>query len=403
MFDGLITRIPIYTRALDVFGYEVRLCSGAALHEGVRDDESRWGECLLRVSHELSLDDIIGSSRALIRVPTSCLGRCAEMGWPKERLVLGVPAPALADPAAQEAVSHLAEAGCTIALHNPSRDLNELRRDAGCVSICALDAGSASTFEVSTASGNAARRLHLLVREVETAQQHDHFRGLGFHYFEGTFFDRPKRFQGREIPADRLAVLQLIERLQDRDVDIEEVEELVSRDLSLSYKLLRLLNAAYFGMPNRVESIRRAVLFFGLQRIRNWATVILVNAIDFRPRELLTTALVRARTCELLAQDLGREPAEPYYLAGLFSLLDAIMDVPMAQILERLSLAEPIKRALLEGSGPVGEVLRTVLMFERCATGKAPCRHFSQGHIPTQAYLQAIRWASEATREIRAV
>jgi EAL and modified HD-GYP domain-containing signal transduction protein len=327
------------------------------------------------------------------------LDRCADMGWPKEKVVLAVPAPAMADLAAQHAVSHLAEVGYTIALHNPSRDLKELRRDADFVSICALDADSASAFKFPAASGGSPRPL-LLVREVETEQQHDHFRRLGFHYFEGAFFERPKRIHGCEILADRLAVLQLIARLQDVHVEIDEVEDLVSRDLTLSYKLLRLLNAAYFGMPKRVDSIRRGVIFFGLQRIKNWATVILVNSVDFRPRELLTTALVRARTCELLAQDLGREPVEPYYVAGLFSLLDAIMDAPMAQILERLSLTEPITTALLKGTGAVGEVLRTVLLFERGAVAGAPCRNFSESHVPTQAYLQAIRWASETTRRI---
>jgi len=401
MFDGLISRTPIYTRTLDVFGYELRFCSGEALHSGVRDDLPQWGECLVRASHAVKLHEITGESRALIRLPPPLLHVCDDIRWPREKIVLAVPAPAMSDQAVERVVWHLAKEGYTIALHNPSRDLVEVKRDADFVSICALDANSPNVLKAPLTPGIGPRRPDLLVRELETSQQYDHFRGLGFDYYEGAFFARPRLIQSCEIPANRLAVLHLIARMQNPDVDIHEVEELVSRDLTLSYKLLRLINAAFFGMPKRVESIRRAVLVLGLQRIKNWATVILVNAIDFRPRELLTMAMVRARTCELLAQDLGREPVEPYYIAGLFSLLDAIMDAPMAQILERLGLAENLDRALLDGTGPVGEVLSSVLMFERGEGSEAPCRSFSQASVPSQAYLEAIRWASEAARQIQ--
>jgi len=400
MFDGLIARTPIYTRSLDIFGYELRFCSREALDRGVADDESGEGECLLRASRELSLDEITGPSRALIRLPPPLVHLGEKIGWPRDKIVLAVPAPVMNDHAVEKALSQLAEAGYIIALHHPSGDLAELRRDANFISICALNADSAPVFKLPPASGSASARPHLLVRELETAEQNDYFRKLGFNYFEGAFFARPRSIPGCEIPADRLAVLQLVARLQSPEVEIDEVEDLISRDLTLSYKLLRLLNAAYFGVPKRLDSIRRAVMFFGLQRIKNWATVVMVNVVDFRPRELLTTAMVRARTCELLARDLGREPTEPYYLAGLFSLLDAIMDAPMAQILARLSLTEQLQRALLEGTGPVGEVLRTVLMFERCDVTQVPCRKFSQAGVPARAYLDAIGWASEATRQM---
>lgn len=401
MFDGLIARTPIYTRSLDIFGYELRLCSGAALHGGLSDDEPRWIDSLLQASREVRLEEITGANHALLCPPPAFLPRCAEISWPREKIVLAVPEPAMRDRVVEEATSHLAEAGYTIALHNPSRDLTELRRDADFVSICALDADAATVSKVHLASGTSPRWPRFLVRELETAEQNDYFRKLGFDYFEGAFFTRPRLIQGSEMPADRLAVLQLLQRLQDPNVEIDEVEDLVSRDLSLSYKLLRLLNAAYFGIPKRVESIRRAVMFFGLERIKNWASVVLVNAVDFHPRELLTTAMVRAHTCQLLAQDLGRGPTESYYLTGLFSLLDAIMDVPMAEIVEKLSLAAPLRRALLEGAGPVGEVLRTVLMFEQCEVEGAPCRNFSHVGVPTRAYLDAIRWACAVTREIQ--
>ena len=401
MFDGLIARAPIYTRNLDVYGYELRFCSGEALHEGVPDDEERLGECLLQASRELKLADITGQNRALILLTSPLLPLCIDVRWPREKIVLAVPDSPNGDPVLREAASRLAHEGYTIALHNPSRDPAALNGDADFASICSLDANASSRFLAPSIPGVGPRRLHLLVRELENADQYDHFRRLGFDFFEGDFFSRPRLLHGTEIPANRLGVLQLIAHLQNPSANIQEVEDLVRRDLTLSYKLLRLINSAYFGLPKRVESIRRAVVFYGLQRIKNWAIVLLVNAVDFSPRELLTTAMVRARTCELLAMELGRDPSEPYYLAGLFSLLDAIMDAPMAQILERLNLTEHLNLALLDGSGPIGEVLGTALAFETGDFQKASCLRFGKEFVPMSAYLDAIRWASEVTRLIR--
>jgi len=399
MFSGLVARAPIYTRSLDLFGYELRWCSGDALQQGAVDDDAQFGESLLRLSRELSLDDLTGGGRALVRMPPQALPICEELGWPRERLVLALPEAVLADRDVAHSVGHLAAKGYTIALHNPSRDLAEFSRQIEFVSMCALDADARTDISVSS---QLRERPQLLVRELETADQYEHFRERGFDYYEGAYFTRPRLMHGTEIPANRLSVLQLLARLRDPNVDVREVEQLVSRDITLSYKLLRLINAAYFGVPRRVDSIRRAVVFFGLERIKNWASVILVSAIEFRPRELLVMAMIRARGCELLAQELGRSPVETYYVAGLFSLLDAIMDAPMAAILERLNLTEELNLALLSGTGPVGEVLRCMLAFERADALAVPFRRFSQEDFPLRTYLDSIRWAGEATRQIAA-
>jgi EAL and modified HD-GYP domain-containing signal transduction protein len=237
---------------------------------------------------------------------------------------------------------------------------------------------------------------------LETSEQCQHFQTLGFDYFEGDFFLHPRLIHGCDLPANRLGLLRLLTRIQSPNIDIQEIEDLFRQDLILSYKLLRVINSAYFGMPKRVDSIRRAVLLFGLERIKNWASVVLVNAVDFRPRELLTTALVRARACEALAQNLGLAPSEPYYLAGLFSMLDAIMDAPLPQILAQMNLVETLNRALLNGDGIMGEILTTVTAYERGDFSSVPLLNFTQEDIPMRTFLEAIQWADEINRQMLA-
>ena len=315
--------------------------------------------------------------------------------------MFALPESAIVDQSVGEMISRLAGKGFRIAVDNLSRDLTLFHRDSRVISLCSLEATATTGLKALAGTGVHRDRPHLLVRELETADQYDFFQRLGFDYYEGSFFIRPRLVHGTEVPADRLAALQLLGHLQNPDVEIGEIEELVSSHITLSYKLLRLINSAFFGMPKHVESIKRAVVFFGMQRIKNWVSVILVNAFEFRPRELMTTALVRARTCELIAQDLGRKSTEAYYVAGLFSLLDAIMDAPMAYILERLNLNQSINQALLQGTGPIGEVLQCVLAIERGDFFAVPPQVLSHDTAPLHSYLSAIAFAAETNRQLQ--
>lgn len=401
MFDGLVSRIPIYNRALDVYGYELKLCSGDAWMSGGSDDVQAFGECLIRASGELPLEHLVGNRISLIRLPADLLPRCEEIIWPRDRLLFALPETAMGDHVSAEMMGKLAAQGFRIAVDNPSRDLAAFQRDARFIALCSLQANASTGLMSLRGQALPRDRPHLLVRELETADQYDYFHRLGVDYYEGSFFIHPRLIHGTEVPADRLSALQLLGHLQDPEVDIRQVEELVRNDITLSYKLLRLINSAFFGIPRQVESIKRAVVFFGLQRIKNWVSVVLVNAIEFRPRELMTMALVRARTCELIAQHLGRDATEAYYIAGLFSLLDAIMDAPMAFILERLNLHDTVTEALLHGSGPIGDVLQCVLAIERGDFPAVYSLSLGREALPLQSYLAAIAFAAETNTHLQ--
>ncbi len=400
MFDGLIGRIPVYNRRLNVFGYDLRFCGPASIEKGMPDDPGDLAKLIIQASHQLDLAQIIGETRAFISMPPEALPDFEKIAWPKDRLVLSLPDEVVTDKMVEQRLKDLASQGYTLALRNPSRPLG-LAHDIGLASMLQVDAHDAERLKLEASlPAIHTRGAQVLVSEVETPAQYQRFFDLGLDYYQGPYFEQPKPIPFCEIPANRLAILDLLAQLHSPEADTRKVEEIVRSDATISYKLLRLINSAYFGLPNRIESIRRAVIFFGLQRLKNWATVILVNAIEYKPRELLTTAMIRGRTCELLAQALGREKEERYYIAGLFSLLNAIMDVPMQTILKHLALLDDINEALISGSGPVGEVLSYVLAFEKGVCHEAACRHFPSD-VAMRAYLDAIAWAAAISQELR--
>src|SRR5262249_24122627 len=144
-----------------------------------------------------------------------------------------------------------------------------------------------------------------------------------------------------------------------------DLDEVISRDLSLSYRLLRWINSAYFSLPRTVTSMREAVVLLGLRAVRSWATLITLANIEDQPSELVRTAMTRAAMAELVAQGLGETDSEAYCTVGLFSALDALMNARMEDLLDSLPLGEDVRAALLRREGPMGDALSWVKAYER--------------------------------------
>ncbi len=397
MFDGLVTRVPIYTSELDLYGYDLRFCSANSLQDQVRDDDSTLGNLLIRASENVSLDKITGHNPSFVKMPGELLNNDMILVWPKDQIVLNITEELVQEQQQCSNVRQLASQGYRFSLESQSIS-SYFNNISECASFWSLDAGSVDEEVAVELTDLKKNGVSLLAKNVETLAQFNLVKKLGFNFFQGPYFEKPKLVSNLQIPANRIAALNLIARLQDPDIPISEVEKLVGQDVTLSYKLLRLINSAFFGLPKRVDSIQRAVIFFGFQRIKNWASVLIINSTDYKPKELLVTSLVRARTCELLAKEIKQKNLESFYIAGLFSVLDAIMDIPMEKILERLNLVPEIDQALLEKSGIIGEILQSTLDLEQG-------QYHQSGNLPIEtgiafnAYLDAIAWASALTQQ----
>lgn len=239
-------------------------------------------------------------------------------------------------------------------------------------------------------------QVKLLAEKVETHEEFEMCKALGFEYFQGYFLCKPHIIEGRSMPANRLVVLSLLAKLQDPDADIEELEKLIVQDVSLTYRLLRFINSAAFALGKEIESVHRALILIGTNTIKKWVNLLLLARIDDKPRELMRTALIRGRMCELLA-DLHNHPQErdQYFTCGLFSVLDALMDRPMEELLAELPLNSEVQQALLENEGEAGMVLTEVLNYEKGAWQELLNSGISSRDF-RDCYLQAVLWADES-------
>jgi EAL and modified HD-GYP domain-containing signal transduction protein len=397
-----VGRQPIYDRALDVYAYELLYRRGNVNRATFSDGDLATTQLLINTFMEIGLENIVGSRPAFINITGDFFTGQYPLPMSHEQVVFELLE--TVEPTAEviNGVRGLVEQGYRIAL-----DDYLLRQDTlpllELASFVKLDVLAMPRDELKRTVERLRRRdLMLIAEKVETPADYDACRELGFDLFQGYFFSYPDVIQTHTNTANRSVVISLIAQLQDPSIDLREVEKLIAQDVILSFRLLRYINCATFGLRREVDSIRQAIMLLGLATVRNWATLLLLSQFDDRkPRELMTIALIRARMCELLSVTDVRIDAGQAFTTGLFSLLDAMLDVPMENLLDQMPLSLPIKLALLNREGALGTLLDDVVRYERGQwDGLAERGAVSIDY--NSAYLAAMSWADNSSKALRA-
>lgn len=222
----------------------------------------------------------------------------------------------------------------------------------------------------------------------------------GVDYFQGYYFTAPVIKQGNKaLNPSQTTVVELMEKVRAGE-DLRKIEDLFKRDVALTFKLLRYINSAGFGLHVEVQSIRHAVSILGLQPLYRWLSLLLATASANPTAPTLTrTAITRGRFCELLsAYHMGREEQDNLFITGVFSLLDAMMEAPMETILDRIIIPESVAEALVGRKGPYGPVLALVEACENRDADRiaqlAENLILSTQQVNT-AHLQALAWVEQ--------
>jgi EAL and modified HD-GYP domain-containing signal transduction protein len=221
---------------------------------------------------------------------------------------------------------------------------------------------------------------------------------LGCDHFQGPFLFRPEVLRHRRMPSNLQVLAQLLAELNRDNVDNRRIEEIVKRDPSLSVAVFRLLSSSAFGLRYKVSSISHAVSLLGLRDFSRWvALVALASQGAGQPSEIVTTGLVRARACENMARKVAVVSSDAAFIVGLFSVLDALLQCPLAQVLGELPVHPSVRAAVVEHSGLLGEMLTRVVEHERGTPSNAT---MAERVLVAEAWLDAVEWAGDVSREL---
>lgn len=244
-------------------------------------------------------------------------------------------------------------------------------------------------------------KVKAIVTEVESHEQLELAKSLGFEYYAGLCFTKPKGIKTDQIPVNRLATLQLIMKLQDPDLKTSELEQIVKQDLAISFKLMRFVNSAALSLSRSIDSIKTAIQLVGTNRLRSWASLLFLSRLEDKTSELISTALTRAKMAESLAVAMGVADPDTYYMVGLFSLVDALLNVPMSEATQLLPFSSNVRDALINLGGTYGSVLKCVLAYERGDWAGVTCGNLDPGAI-RHCYLVSVAGAGQMLKMARA-
>jgi c-di-GMP-related signal transduction protein len=405
--DVFVARQAIFDRQLDVFGYELlfRSCQNN-VYDGT-DGALASSQVISSSFYSIGVENILGGKRAFINFPRKLLVEdCASL-LPSKIAIIEILETVEADEGVLTACAELRRRGYLLALDDFTgrEEMTALTRIADIIKVDFRATDLAEQEELMHRYGR--RGIRMLAEKVETLVEFERARKMGYTYFQGYFFARPVIVQGREIPGFKLNYLRILQEVHRPELDYERLQEFLKPEVSLTYKLLRYVNSAVFGFNRRIESIKEALVLVGENEIRKWVSVVVLPQLaGNKPGELVLTAVVRARFCELIAEPAGlRGRASELFLMGLFSLLDVMMDQPLKNILEQLSVADDVRATLLESAPldrPVTQVYTLVRANER-ADWDALAATAARLTIPVEQvpelYLEAVQWGDRVFRK----
>ncbi len=397
--EVFVGRQPIYGRRLELFAYELLYRGADVDFADFTEGDRATSQVLLNTFTEFGLDRVVGGHTAFVNLTRGFVTGEYPLPVPRDRVVLEILEDIAPDAEGIAGIRSLRKQGFTIALDDFIFE-ERMRPLLALADIVKVDVLDQDDDEVRRrAEVLRPFKCRLLAEKIESRAQFEVCLEAGYDLFQGYFLARPNVVQGTSVGTSRLSLLRLLARLQDPACPFDEVETIVGQDVSMTYRLLRHINAAMYGMPRKIESVRETVVYLGLSTVKNLACLFLLSTIDDKPHELLVTSMLRARFALNLAEGGGRTDAQSFFAAGLFSTLDALLDVPMEQALSQLPLAEDLRRALLEGIGPLGASVNCVIAYEHGDWDQVRFGTLTRSDIRS-AFLEAVAWVEGVDQEL---
>ena len=397
-----VARQPIFDHPGELAGYELLYRGGAgSLSADGTSTEQMSLDVIVQTFLEIGLERITRGSRAYLNFSRHMLLSESYLLFDPDTVIVELLEDVRADPSIVAACARLKNQGYLLALDDFEPDgLHEpLLPYADVIKIDVLNRPLSELQRVvDTLKGSPAR---LLAERVETAEVRDACHDMGFELFQGYFFARPEVISGRGISTDQLGILQLMNLLRDDEESDVRVEEEFRRDPSLSYKLLRMVNAAAGGQRG-IESIIHAMRVLGREQLHRWLALLFASSLARGhgiDTELVHAAVLRGRLLERLGESAERTAdAGSLFLLGLFSHMDALLRMPMAELLEKVDLAAEVQTALVHREGSLAVWLRLAEAYEAADWERMSALAATVGISPfdlPEIYLESLNWARE--------
>ena len=401
--DAHVARQPIFDRRKKISGYELLFRNQEAKYDPGVDGDAATSSVLSNSYFSIGMDSLVGDKKSFINFTESLLVQKYPLLLPNDATVIEILENVNPTEELVAACNEMARKGYSFALDDFTYS-PELQPLIDLAKIIKFDFRLSTIEDIQSYLKQIQHRkdLTLLAEKVETYDEFKQAIDMGFDLFQGFFFCKPELVTGKEIPGSQLALLQILAEVNQPNFDIQKLENLIIPDVSLSYKLLRYINSAFFAKAQRIASIQQALVYMGEAEIRRFVSLVAMsNLAKGKPGELIRMACIRGKFCELIGGIIKApvKPAELFTL-GMFSLIDAILDQPMDTVMKSLPLESNIISALVQRKGRLVGYLFLAETYEKAQWDQmqkiCTVMNVPQEELP-DLYRQACEWSNSFT------
>lgn len=364
--DVFIARQPIFDLKKDVYAYQLLYRSSFENIYTATDDDQSTAKVIINAFSLIGLEKLTGGKKFIVNFTRKLLENDIATLLPNDLMIIELKQNLNYDDSLLEAVLNFKEMGYKIAIDGTiSTTKSKLFKIADIIKVDFLTTSQSERKEIISSSDN--KNAIFIAEKIETLASFQEAKEEGFSYLQGYFFSKPQVLSTKDIKELGTNLIQLLQEINKEEIDFTALEKIIRMDVSLSYKLLKFINSAYFSFRTEIRSIKQALVLLGKKEIKKWISLLVVKEIaDGKPDELLILALSRANFCEALAPVVGLESRkQDLFFLGLFSLIDVFLDKPMVNALMDLPLQEDIKSALLGRNNQLKKIYDMMIAYER--------------------------------------
>tara|TARA_R110001606_G_scaffold360158_2_gene512865 strand:+ start:12057 stop:13322 length:1266 start_codon:yes stop_codon:yes gene_type:complete len=363
--DVVLACRPVFTKNQDVAAFELLLHGGDSAQGASLSDIEATSSVILGTYTHIFQGGKVQSISTFLRVTDEVLLAPELPDLPKKQYILEVAARDKVSGALVDRLRSLGRRGYRLALAGFEPDNPALDVLLGVVHIVKLDIATLGLERLQQAVEKLKPYgLDLLADNLHRREDFGRCMGLGFTYYQGDFLSQPYPVKGKKIAGNKLVLLQLLSELHNPHATPSTLEEIAIKDANLTYRILKIVNSAALGFGKEVDSLSHAIALLGMEEIKRWANLFLVDGEKDKPAELTRSMLVRGRMCEILAELSGKSRPVNHFIVGLLSRLDALMDISMEELMRQVPLSQDVKAALVHRQGDLGEILNEVEHYE---------------------------------------
>ncbi len=402
--DVYVARQPIYDKNLNIVAHELLFRS--SLEDAFSCGDLDYASMALLVNSfiAIGMDKLSSGKPVYVNFTQRLIEDGVPALFPPDTVVVEVLEMAAPSPEVLDALTRLREQGFQIALDDyvGQPQLEPFLKLADIIKVDFLSASRAQRALIPRTTATRSGAV-FLAEKVETRGEFQMAIRQGYRLFQGNFLSHPEVTKAADISPDALASFQLLRKAHEPVPDFDALASIISRDVSLSYRLLRVVNSAAFGLRSRVTSIKHALVLMGITEVRRWISVLTVTGLPGeKPRALADASIVRARMAELLAAPAGlSDRASELFLTGLLSLMDSLLDRPMSEVVDLLPLTQDTRAALLGEPSPFLPVLQLVAAYESAEWDQVenvvPNLRIHQALL-ADAYANSLAWVDDFSK-----